>query len=93
LYLAFASSVQARLTESACEGCISHTHMHTRTTHARTRRAFARTHTHAHAEHLHAGDGVPRKDRCLVNVVRYMPADVADFCHTRSQLGLPHAGG
>ena len=50
-------------------------------------------HTHAHAEHLHAGDGVPRKDRCLVNVVRYMPADVADFCHTRSQLGLPHAGG
>lgn len=39
---------------------------------------------------IQAGDGVPRKDRCLVNVVRYMPGDVTDFCHTRSHLGLPH---
>ena len=75
LYLVFASSVQARLTESAYEGCTTHTH------------------TRMQAEHLRTGDGVPRKDRCLVNVVRYMPADVAEFCHTRSQLGLPHTGG
>ncbi|DBA76874.1 TPA: hypothetical protein ACH3X1_009477 [Trebouxia sp. C0004] len=42
---------------------------------------------------IQAGDGVPRKDRCLVNMVRYMPPHVADFCHTRSQLGLPHTDG
>lgn len=36
-----------------------------------------------------AGQGIPRKDRCLVNVLRYMPAEIAEFCHPRAQLGLP----
>jgi len=52
LYLAFASSVQARLTESACEGCISHTHMHTRTTHAHAEHLHAPTHTHTHTQSI-----------------------------------------
>lgn len=41
---------------------------------------------------IQAGDGIPRKDRCLVNVLRYMPTSVADFCHPRAQLGLPRTG-
>ena len=39
-----------------------------------------------------AGQGIPRKDRCLVNVLRYMPAEIAEFCHPRAQLGLPCTG-
>ncbi|KAL3162097.1 hypothetical protein ABBQ38_009163 [Trebouxia sp. C0009 RCD-2024] len=39
---------------------------------------------------IQAGTGRPHKDRCLVNVLRFLPADVQDLCHTRAQLGLPH---
>lgn len=41
---------------------------------------------------LHASTGVPRKDRCLVNVLRFLPSEVQDLCHTRAELGLPHTG-
>lgn len=41
---------------------------------------------------IQAGTGRPHKDRCLVNVLRFLPADVQDLCHTRAQLGLPHTG-
>lgn len=41
---------------------------------------------------IQAGTGKPRKDRCLVNVLRFLPAEVQDLCHTRAQLGLPYTG-
>ena len=41
---------------------------------------------------IHAGTGMPRKDRCLVNVLRFLPTDVQELCHTRAQLGLPYTG-
>ena len=41
---------------------------------------------------IHASTGIPRKDRCLVNVLRFLPMDVQGLCHTRAQLGLPHTG-
>ena len=53
---------------------------------------FTQPFTSLRSLQIQAGSGSPRKDRCLVNVLRFTPTDVRDLCHTRAHLGLPHTG-